>query len=139
MRFRTCERISCRPPTGHSPPCWTTCTRADYSIRRARRHGGGIRQDSPDFSRLPEAYKLPGRDHWGRVQSVFLAGGGVVGGRVIGSSDRIGGHPATEPQTPENLGASIYRAGGIPALAAWHDELDRPHQVYHGEPIKGLV
>ncbi len=94
---------------------------------------------TPRISRLPEAYRLPGRDHWGRVQSVFLAGGGVVGGRVIGSSDRIGGHPATELQTPENLGASIYRALGIPALAAWHDDLDRPHQVYHGEPIKGLV
>ncbi len=93
---------------------------------------------TPRISRLPEAYRLPGRDHWGRVQSVFLAGGGVVGGRVIGSSDRIGGHPATDPQTPENLGATIYRALGIPALAAWHDELDRPHQVYHGEPIKGL-
>jgi hypothetical protein len=94
---------------------------------------------TPRISRLPQYYKLPGRDHWGRVQSVFLAGGGVVGGRVVGSSDRIGGHPATEPQTPENLAATIYRALGIPALAAWHDALDRPHQVYHGEPIKGLA
>ncbi len=94
---------------------------------------------TPRISLLKEAYKLPGRDHWGRVQTVFLAGGGVVGGRVIGSSDRIGGHPATEPQTPENLAATIYRALGIPALAAWHDELDRPHQVYHGEPIQGLM
>jgi Protein of unknown function (DUF1501) len=94
---------------------------------------------TPRISLLREAYKLPGRDHWGRVQTVFLAGGGVVGGRVIGSSDRIGGHPATDPQTPENLAATIYSALGIPSLAAWHDELDRPHQVYHGEPIKGLT
>jgi hypothetical protein len=94
---------------------------------------------TPRISLLREAYKLPGRDHWGRVQTVFLAGGGVVGGRVIGSSDRIGGHPATEPQTPENFAATIYRALGIPALADWHDALDRPHQVYHGEPIKGLM
>ena len=93
---------------------------------------------TPRISLLREAYKLPGRDHWGRVQTVLLAGGGIVGGRVIGSSDRIGGQPASDPQTPENLAATIYRSLGIPALAAWHDELDRPHQVYHGEPIKGL-
>jgi hypothetical protein len=94
---------------------------------------------TPRISLLPSAYKLPGRDHWGRVQSVFLAGGGVVGGRVIGSSDRIGGFPASEPQTPEGLAATIYRALGIPAVASWHDDLDRPHQVYHGEPIPGLT
>ncbi len=94
---------------------------------------------TPKISTLPSAYKLPGRDHWGRVQTVFLAGGGVVGGRVIGSSDRIGGHPASDPQTPENLAATIYQSMGIPSLAAWHDELDRPHQVYHGDPITGLL
>jgi hypothetical protein len=94
---------------------------------------------TPRISLLKEAYKLPGRDHWGRVQTVFLAGGGVVGGRVIGSSDRIGGHPATDPQTPENLAATIYRALSIPSLAAWHDQLDRPQQVYHSDAIEGLI
>lgn len=93
---------------------------------------------TPRISTLPTAYKLPGRDHWGHVQSVFLAGGGVAGGRVIGSSDRIGGYPASEPQTPENLAATIYQSLGIPATGMWHDDLDRPHQVYQGEPIGGL-
>ncbi len=94
---------------------------------------------TPRISLLPSAYKLPGRDHWGRVQSVLLAGGGVVGGRVIGSSDRNGGEPASEPHPPENLAATIYRALGIPPLAAWKDELDRPHRVYHGAPIAALA
>ncbi|MBX6311824.1 MAG: DUF1501 domain-containing protein [Isosphaeraceae bacterium] len=93
---------------------------------------------TPRISRLPQFYKLPGRDHWGRVQSVFCAGGGVVGGRVVGSSDKIGGHPASDPQTPENLAATIYRALGLPPTAFWQDELERPHQVYRGEPIAGL-
>lgn len=93
---------------------------------------------TPRISTLPSAYKLPGRDHWGRVQTVFLAGGGVVGGRVVGSSDRIGGHPTSDPQTPEDLAATIYDSLGIPATAAWQDELGRPHQVYHGTPIAGL-
>ncbi|WP_337176620.1 DUF1501 domain-containing protein [Paludisphaera sp.] len=93
---------------------------------------------TPRISTLPSAYKLPGRDHWGRVQTVFLAGGGVVGGRVIGSSDRIGGHPTSDPKTPEDLAATIYGSLGIPATAAWEDDLGRPHQVYHGTPIAGL-
>jgi hypothetical protein len=93
---------------------------------------------TPKISRLPAFYKLPGRDHWGRVQTVFLAGGGVLGGRVVGASDKIGGHPATDPQTPENLAATIYQALGLPAMAAWSDELDRPFQLYRAEPIAGL-
>ena len=56
---------------------------------------------------------------------------------MVGSSDKIGGYPAADPQTPENMAATIYQALGIPATAAWHDALDRPHHVYHGEPIAG--
>jgi uncharacterized protein (DUF1501 family) len=93
---------------------------------------------TPKISHLPQYYKLPGRDHWGRVQTVFFAGGGIAGGRVIGSSDKIGAFPASDPQTPDNMAATIYHALGIPATAAWHDELDRPHQVYYGEPIRDL-
>jgi hypothetical protein len=94
---------------------------------------------TPKISRLPQFYKLPGRDHWGAVQSVFFAGGGIRGGRVIGSSDKIGGHPASDPQTPENMAATIYHSLGIPATAMWQDTLERPHHVYHGEPIAGLL
>jgi hypothetical protein len=93
---------------------------------------------TPKITHLPQHYKLPGRDHWGAVQTVFFAGGGVKGGNVIGSSDRIGAYPASDPQTPENMAATIYQALGIPSTAAWHDEADRPHHIYHGEPIAGL-
>ena len=96
-----------------------------------------------EFGRTPKVTtmsdaKLPGRDHWGAVQSVFFAGGGVEGGTVIGSSDRIGGYPSTDPQTPENMAATIYQALGIPDSIMWKDSLERPHHVYHGEPIRGL-
>jgi hypothetical protein len=73
------------------------------------------------------------------VQSVFFAGGGLRGGTVIGSSDRDGAYPATSPQKPENMAATIYHALGIPPTAAWHDSQDRPHRIYEGEPIAGLV
>jgi hypothetical protein len=90
---------------------------------------------TPKITTLPQHYKLPGRDHWGAVQSVWLAGGGVRGGKVVGSSDRNGGYPTTEPQTPENFAATIYQALGLPKTAAWHDTEARPHHIYHGEPM----
>lgn len=99
-----------------------------------------------EFGRTPKVFTfagaksgLPGRDHWGMVQTVFFAGGGVKGGRVVGSSDRIGGYPSTDPQTPENMAATIYQALGLSKSVAWTDAQGRPHAVYHGDPIKGLV
>jgi len=94
---------------------------------------------TPKISLLPSHYKLPGRDHWGAVQTVFFAGGGVKGGRVVGSSDKNGGFPTADPQTPENFGATIYHALGLPPTAAWHDATHRPHFIYHDEPIRGLL
>lgn len=94
---------------------------------------------TPKISHLPQYYPLPGRDHWGAVQTVFFAGGGVRGGTLVGSSDAEGAYPHDAPQTPENMAATIYRALGIPALAVWKDATDRPHPIYHGEPIAGLM
>jgi hypothetical protein len=93
---------------------------------------------TPRISRLPQHYREPGRDHWGAVQTVFLAGGRIRGGQVIGSSDRDGGHPATLRQTPENLAATIFEALGVPRAAQWYDQLERPHHVYLADPIPGL-
>ncbi len=93
---------------------------------------------TPKISLLPQHYKLPGRDHWGAVQSVLFAGGGIRGGTVVGQSDRIGAYPVDSPQQPENFAATIYHALGIPPTAAWYDETERPHHLYHGEPIAEL-
>jgi Protein of unknown function (DUF1501) len=93
---------------------------------------------TPRISTLSQFYATAGRDHWGAVQTVFFAGGGVRGGTVVGSSDRNGGFPATSPQTPENLAATIYAALGIPRTAAWHDPAQRPHLIYHADPIAAL-
>lgn len=83
--------------------------------------------------------KLPGRDHWGAVQTVFFAGGGIKGGTVVGSSDEIGGYPASQAARPENVAATIYNSLGIPDTAAWKDDLNRPHHIYFGEPIHALL
>jgi hypothetical protein len=93
---------------------------------------------TPKISTLPQYYKLPGRDHWGAVQTVFFAGGGTRGG-AVGASDHLGAYPAAAPQTPENMAATIYQALGIPRSAVWPDALGRPHPIYYGEPIAGLT
>jgi uncharacterized protein (DUF1501 family) len=91
------------------------------------------------FNVAPKIYKLPGRDHWAPCQSILLAGGGVRGGQVIGSSDRNGAYPTSDPQAPENFAATIYQALGIPRDANWHDASNRPYHIYQAEPIKGLM
>lgn len=111
-------------------------------------HERGLLEDTlvvmaSEFGRTPKIFKipkapLPGRDHWGAVQTVFFAGGGVGGGRVIGSTDKFGGYPASDAQTPENFGATIYHALGIPREMVWYDPIQRPFHVYSGQPIKGL-
>ncbi len=90
------------------------------------------------FNVAPKIYKLPGRDHWAQCQSILLAGGGVRGGQVIGSSDRNGAYPTSDPQTPENCAATIYHALGIPRDASWPDAAGRPYHIYQAEPIRGL-
>ncbi|MFN5298470.1 MAG: hypothetical protein ACK5HA_09235, partial [Planctomycetaceae bacterium] len=48
-------------------------------------------------------------------------------------------HRARDPQRPENLAATMYHCLGIDPSAVWHDELNRPHPIYHGEPIRDLL
>jgi hypothetical protein len=90
---------------------------------------------TPKVFGLPQHYKLPGRDHWGKVQTALLAGGGLPGGTVVGSSDSVGGAPESETQRPENLAATIYRTLGFPADAHWYDLQNRPIPLYHADPI----
>lgn len=92
-----------------------------------------------EFGRTPKINKDAGRDHWGPVMSLLMAGGGIKGGRVIGSSDRLGAQPRTERQTPENLAATLYAALGIPRDQAWHDTDGRPYDLYRADPISGLM
>lgn len=93
---------------------------------------------TPQITLLAQHYKLPGRDHWGAAQSILLAGGGVRGGNVVGRTDPHGAFPVDTPVKPENFAATIYHALGIPPHAQWLDAVERPHQVYYGEPIPGL-
>ena len=95
-----------------------------------------------EFGRTPRisapSGRRPGRDHWGPLQSILFAGGGVTGGNIVGVSDKIGGYPKHAPKTPEDLAATLFDALGIPRDATYHDVTGRPHRVYLGEPIREL-
>lgn len=106
--------------------------------------GSGLLRDTlvivtGEFGRTPRINRDAGRDHWGPVMSVLLAGGGIKGGTVVGATDRIGAHPIADRQTPENLAATLYSALGIPHNTIWHDTDGRPYELYRGEPIRGLM
>jgi hypothetical protein len=81
-----------------------------------------------------------GRDHWPRVMSMLLAGGGFRHGQVIGASSRDGGEIAERPVTPGDLAATIYHHFGIPLDATYADHQGRPlYIVDHGAPLKELI
>jgi hypothetical protein len=68
-----------------------------------------------EFGRTPKVNKESGRDHWARVYSMLLAGGGFKPGLIHGASDSTGGEPARDAVTLENLMATIYYQMGIDA------------------------
>ncbi|MFM7590192.1 MAG: DUF1501 domain-containing protein, partial [Isosphaeraceae bacterium] len=70
-----------------------------------------------------------GRDHWGNSLSVLIGGGGVQGGRLIGSTDRLGTFPQTRPLTPSNLHATVYKVLGVNPNIELTDPEGRPMVV----------
>ncbi|MDX1925027.1 MAG: DUF1501 domain-containing protein [Pirellulaceae bacterium] len=59
-----------------------------------------------------------GRDHWTHCQSVLMAGGGIRGGQVFGTTDRFGEYVADQPLTPADITKTVYHATGINDLKA---------------------
>ncbi|MCE9568080.1 MAG: DUF1501 domain-containing protein [Planctomycetes bacterium] len=92
-----------------------------------------------EFGRTPKINGAGGRDHWGPVFSVALAGGGVKGGAVYGASDKLAAYPKDGRVTPQDLHATIYHCLGIPKDAEIHDGLGRPLPVTRGEPIRAIL
>jgi hypothetical protein len=66
-----------------------------------------------EFGRTPKINGRAGRDHWQPCYSALVAGGGIRGGQVIGSSDKLAEYPASRPLTPANLSATILQQAGI--------------------------
>jgi hypothetical protein len=93
-----------------------------------------------EFGRTPKLNAQGGRDHWPRVFSVVLAGGGVPGGQVIGASDRVGESPSERPVTPSDLARTIYTLLGVnPDGELWTRD-GRPVRINQGgQVVRELV
>jgi hypothetical protein len=66
-----------------------------------------------EFGRTPRINPAGGRDHWPQCWTVYFAGGGVQGGRIVGRSDPIGAMPAERPVEPAEIVATIYHSLGL--------------------------
>jgi len=93
-----------------------------------------------EFGRTPRinvSGANPGRQHWPTCFSAIIAGAGIRGGMVYGESDKTGAYVKDKPVRPQDLGATIYHALGVPlGLRLGNDGFTRP--ISSGEPILDL-
>lgn len=93
-----------------------------------------------EFGRTPSmnGNNPPGRDHWARVYSTALAGGGIRGGQVYGRSDHLAAEPRDNPVHVRDFVATIYHALGYGPETQVMDLSGRAHFIVNGTPIVGL-
>ena len=92
-----------------------------------------------EFGRTPRVNANAGRDHYPNVFSAAIAGGGVHGGRVVGSSDSKAAFPLENPKTPQDVLATIYRHVGVDTDAHYLNRAGRPIKVLpFGRPVDEL-
>jgi uncharacterized protein (DUF1501 family) len=92
-----------------------------------------------EFGRTPKINGAAGRDHWGQVFSVALAGGGVRGGQAYGASDRIGAYPKDGRVRPEDLTATVLHCLGIAPDSEIRDSQGRPLPASRGEVVRQVL
>ncbi len=98
-----------------------------------------------EFGRTPrieyqDASRRPGRDHWPRAMSVFVAGGGLKMGQVVGATNARGEEPSRRAMNSNCLLATIYHRFGIDVHDVYHDRASRPIPILQeGEPIAELL
>ena len=98
-------------------------------------HNRGLDQDVTviawgEFGRTPRINKKGGRDHWPRVSSALLAGGGMRTGQVIGSTTKDGGEALARPVHFQEVFASLYHNLGLdPETATVPDLQGRPRYL----------
>ena len=91
-----------------------------------------------EFGRTPKINKNESRDHWPNCYTVLMAGGGVKGGYIYGTSDRYTMAPDEDPVKPEDLAATIYYLLGISPDTEIHDKDNRPLPIA-GRPILDIM
>jgi uncharacterized protein (DUF1501 family) len=95
---------------------------------------------SSEFGRTPKINQTAGRDHWPKVFSIMLAGGGIRGGLVYGMSNATASEPEIDPVGPEDLATTMYHLLGIVADKELMAPGDRPIEIVdNGQVIKPLI
>ncbi|HAY82829.1 MAG TPA: DUF1501 domain-containing protein [Planctomycetaceae bacterium] len=92
-----------------------------------------------EFGRTPTFNAQGGRDHWGPVFSVALAGAGISGGQVYGSSDAKGAYPRDGRTPPQDLAATIFHLLGTGHNATMPHPNGRPIHICDGKPMYSLL
>jgi hypothetical protein len=88
----------------------------------------------------PLSKGTPGRDHWGNAISVLMGGGGVRGGQVVGSTNRLGEVPQDRPLRPGDIHHTIFNVLGVDPHIAFNDYSGRPvAAIDHGSVIDELI
>jgi hypothetical protein len=80
-----------------------------------------------------------GRDHWGKLFTTVLAGGGVKGGMVYGASDKYASEPSVNPTPPADLAATVYHLLGVDPRSEIQDRLGRPLTLCDGRVIDPIL
>jgi hypothetical protein len=146
------------PDEPSDTPCWDSHTRESQRLKTvlaptADRAFAALLHDLSDrgllddtlvmclseFGRTPKINGGGGRDHWGHVFSVALAGGGVKGGVVHGASDQRGGYPKDGRVTPQDLTATALHCLGFEPGVEIHDSLNRPLPASRGQVIRAIL
>ena len=91
-----------------------------------------------EFGRTPQINDRGGRDHWPRVWSALVAGGGVRGGQIVGASDAHGAEPADRPIRAEELTATIYQTLGFDLQKVALSNNGQEFPLVDAEPIDEL-
>ncbi len=95
---------------------------------------------SSEFGRTPKINKDAGRDHYPKVFSVMLAGGGIQGGTIYGASNATASEPEFDPVSPEDLATTMYHQLGIVADKELMAPGDRPIEIVNGgKLLKGIL
>lgn len=93
-----------------------------------------------EFGRTPEINANGGRDHWPTAFSLAIAGGGITGGRVYGSTDEKGGFVKDNPVQVADLAATLYKKLGIDPDKEYMSNIGRPVKIgNNGRPLEFLM
>lgn len=95
---------------------------------------------STEFGRTPKINTDGGRDHWPKVFSIAMAGGGVKRGLIYGQSDQTATDVFEDPVKVEDFGATIYDLLGIDYTGHLYAPGDRPVKIIDGgKPVRGII